>query len=218
MKTLFPLALCACIFFACTSSDTSQSGQNTGADQSTAAQAPATETPTEHQPETTPLTEVKNVKILWQQMEKDTALDAEVSATKVNTDFIRSAPESIKAILAYYASLAGSDCFNNQCVLSAALGLGEQCSDKHINLIKKWFGNDQLAMDAIESCYNTPNTATVQSVWDALYLDVSAQKVTVRYKKTAINMRENKEKVTKGEDQYQIDGDRITVLSRTTHK
>src|SRR5579859_6685684 len=48
--------------------------------------------------------------------------------------------EGFKAILAMYALQVGAGCKNDyQCVLTQDLGLGNQCSDQQVNLVRSWF-------------------------------------------------------------------------------
>src|SRR5689334_16197473 len=79
----------------------------------------------------------------------------------VNQAAIAKLNEPLKAIAAYYSSMEGSNCNNDMCELTTALGLGKQGSDTHINLIKKWFHNDKTAKQLIaQRCYLGPNSAS----------------------------------------------------------
>jgi hypothetical protein len=100
----------------------------------------------------------------------------------------------MKAILAYYAMRANGGCppgewddntkvYKMECPLTTALGLGYQCSDAQITLVKTWFKDGIPALGLLDPkkaqevnknkdfasiCTNTPYTATHQSMWDSI--------------------------------------------------
>jgi hypothetical protein len=102
--------------------------------------------------------------------------------------------QGMKAILAYYAMRANGGCppgewddntkvYKMECPLTMTLGLGYQCSDAQITLVKTWFKDGIPALGLLDSkkaeevnknkdfasiCNNTPYTATHQSVWDSI--------------------------------------------------
>lgn len=97
----------------------------------------------------------------------------------------------MRAILAFYAMLANGGCppadeagksDELRCPLTTALGLGAQCSQAQLALVKAWFkdGIPAVAMspsqaaevnrsgDLRRACNDTPYTATHQSIWGSL--------------------------------------------------
>ena len=100
----------------------------------------------------------------------------------------------MKAILAFYAMRANGGCppgewddntkvYKMECPLTTALGLGYQCSDEQITLVKKWFKDGIPALGLLDSkttqevnknkdfasiCNSTPYTATHQSNWSSI--------------------------------------------------
>lgn len=94
-------------------------------------------------------------------------------------------PESLKAILAMYALQKGADCRGYdesglRCRLTTALGLGAQCSRKHVQLVRTWFASGFPNMggysepslasalqsgDLASMCYGAPEGATRQQTW-----------------------------------------------------
>jgi hypothetical protein len=106
-------------------------------------------------------------------------------------------PESFRAILAMYALQAGSDCVrsdNLRCKLTSSLGLGTQCSKDQISLVRKWFrgeiprmgGHPEWAYKEIQNpgrlesiCYNQPDTATWQEIWDTIRVGIRKNLVFV---------------------------------------
>lgn len=97
-------------------------------------------------------------------------------------------PEGIKAILAMYALQVGGGCEGHdeaglKCELTKSLGLGAQCSDRHLNLVRSWFKKEMPPMgwyperviqrvlkssDLQSICYNAPYTATRQVIWKTI--------------------------------------------------
>lgn len=96
--------------------------------------------------------------------------------------------EAVKAILAMYAIQRGGGCEGRdeaglKCELTKSLGLGVQCSEKHIELVKSWFKKELPLMSVypaqaiqralitgdLESiCYQQPYTATRQEIWTTI--------------------------------------------------
>lgn len=69
--------------------------------------------------------------------------------SKINQSYLEQIQESEKAILAYYCYLFNNGCTDTKnCLLTAALGLGEQHSTDHQQLVKKWF-KDQETIDLV---------------------------------------------------------------------
>jgi uncharacterized protein len=113
----------------------------------------------------------------------------------VNLAAFQPLSEPFKAILAMYAAQAGGDCTNEplECTLTSSLGLGPQCSDAQINLVRKWFREGMPPMaeyqgppyildepEALEGiCYRQPQTATVQQVWDTIRIGIRGDLVFV---------------------------------------
>jgi uncharacterized protein len=106
--------------------------------------------------------------------------------------------EPFKAILAMYALQIGSDCkgssTNLKCELTSSVGLGTQCSKEQISLVRKWFRKEIPRMawspewaykesqkpGRLESiCYNSPDTATTQQIWDTIRVGIRKNLVFV---------------------------------------
>lgn len=63
----------------------------------------------------------------------------------IDTNEIKKLSEPLKAMAALYSSMAGTSCDTTTCELTTALGLGDQRSEAHKSLIKKYFPNDKVA-------------------------------------------------------------------------
>jgi len=100
---------------------------------------------------------------------------------------------ALRAILAFYAMRANGGCppgtwdeasktYDMKCPLTTALGLGSQCSEAQLALVRFWFKDGIPAVnldraDAVQigksgdfasACNATPYTATHQSIWSSL--------------------------------------------------
>ncbi|HWY35708.1 MAG TPA: hypothetical protein VNX68_13770, partial [Nitrosopumilaceae archaeon] len=69
------------------------------------------------------------------------------SDVMLDNSYIRVAPEAIKSILAYYCFQFNTGCPDKKhCKLTEALGLGEQNSQQHQDLVLKWFKDEDTKM------------------------------------------------------------------------
>jgi len=106
----------------------------------------------------------------------------------VNNAVIKNFGEPMKAIVAYYAAIAGSNCDGNTCGLTTALGLGNQGSDAHIQLLQKYFKGDKTADLLInQKCYLPPNTASVFNDYTFLRFLIENNKVIIQYRVVVYN-------------------------------
>jgi hypothetical protein len=144
----------------------------------------------------------------------------------IDTAYLSSAPENIKAIIAYYSARAGTECWwandkanenfsNLDCRHTKALGLGYQGSEAHMSLIKKWFKNEPDLIKDVENFYNVPFTATVQNSIDNLTILINGNIVTVECVISGMNIREDTSWELKGLDVFEMNRDFIKVVSRT---
>lgn len=126
---------------------------------------------------------------------------AEEGDCLTNTRYLKEAPEPIKAILAYYAYQAGTGCeksdSNNsvRCQLTTDLGLGDQCSNRHISMLNRWFAKDNMGEDypfAESSCYSVPEGATVSQKITAIDIIREQNNVVVTYDISGWNNREER--------------------------
>ncbi len=101
---------------------------------------------------------------------------------KVNILAISKLKEPVKAILAYYSAVGGSNCTSSTCDLTTALGLGEQGSSKQINLLTKWFKEDKgVQLLVAQKCYQPPNTSSLFSDFQYLKIELKDSIVIVKY-------------------------------------
>ncbi|MEJ0080362.1 MAG: hypothetical protein WDM78_05260 [Puia sp.] len=80
---------------------------------------------------------------------------------KVNINTAADLSIELKALAALYSAMGGTDCLQQECVLTTALGLGLQGSEEQKNLIKKYFPDDKVASLLLgQECYLPPGSSS----------------------------------------------------------
>ncbi|MDR7211680.1 hypothetical protein [Flavobacterium piscis] len=91
-------------------------------------------------------------------------------------------PIHLKALAAFFAAMGGTNCTNDTCELTTALGLSKQGSQSQIDLIKTYFPNDKVAETLIkQDCYLRPSGASTFSDFEFLNIIDLGQNVKVEY-------------------------------------
>jgi hypothetical protein len=150
-----------------------------------------------------------------------------IKATKeppgeINQSDINKLDEPLRAIAAYYSGLGGSNCtqdtnFVETCFLTDALGLGNQGSEKHKALLKKWFIKDKAAKQLIDQdCYQRPSGASSFSDYTYLALSRQGDTVTINYRLMLYD--HGKISYIRGPDKVVVKGNQIQVLKRSIWK
>lgn len=110
---------------------------------------------------------------------------------EIDTTTIVRLNEPLKALTAFYSAMGGSYCSEEFCDLTTALGLGKQGSDRHKNLIKKYFPNDKVAETVLkQDCYLRPSGASTFSDYEFLTITDKEDTVLVDYKLMYYNQGE----------------------------
>jgi uncharacterized protein len=138
--------------------------------------------------------------------------------------------DGMRAILAMYALQNGAGCSggneNIRCSLTDSLSIGAQCSKEHVNLIRTWFrqsipkmggyGDDvykniQTPGGLEAGCYEKPDGATFQSIWDKIRVTQNGNHVIVdaHGKWLAREKTGSFRYLT----EYRINNDSVTVIS-----
>jgi hypothetical protein len=103
--------------------------------------------------------------------------------SKVNNKLAAGLPPNIRAMAALYSAMGGTDCLEQQCVLTTALGLGHQGSDAQKALIQKYFPDDKVAQLVLgQNCYLPPGSSSSFSNFLSLSIVVNRDSVTVNYR------------------------------------
>ncbi len=167
----------------------------------------------------------KNIKVLWRETIYDESLKTDVNTIVLNKDYQKSISKPERAALGYVATFIGNECewdgkpngnrSNLTCMLLSYLDLGYQCSDKHLNFLKKSFSKDTAALKKLKRCRTIPNTSTVQSTFNAISMETNTkeQTILINYEVTVINMRENGVSSYTKIDTFKYDEDQIIVLN-----
>jgi hypothetical protein len=101
---------------------------------------------------------------------------------KLNKPVIASLPPNLKALAAFYGAMGGTNCMDQECALTTALGLGKQGSETQKALIEKYFPDDKAAKLVLgQDCYLPPSSASTFSNFAALSFVLSGDSVRVNY-------------------------------------
>jgi hypothetical protein len=124
---------------------------------------------------------------------------------KLNKAVVTALPPYLKALAAFYSALGGTNCMDQECALTTALGLGKQGSDSQKSIIQKYFPDDKIARLVIgQDCYLPPNSSTSFSNFSSLNFVTIGEDVRVNY---VLNVFENGNmKVINGPDIYLYKG------------
>lgn len=167
----------------------------------------------------------KQVQFLWRAEKFDEKLNQSFNSIFINKPFSNSISNQEKAALGYVATFIGNECWwdgkanenrsNLKCEILTALDLGYQCSDKHLNFLRKWFSKDAVALKKLESCRTMPYTATVQTTFDeiTIFTDKDNKIITVNYKVLGMNIRESKNWSWAQTDTFKYDLENITLIN-----
>ncbi|MDR7129453.1 hypothetical protein J2X69_001790 [Algoriphagus sp. 4150] len=166
------------------------------------------------------------VQFLWRDMKYDSALNDSFNSIFLNLEYVDIMEDPEKAALGYVATFIGNECWwdgdaeedrsNLDCKIITALGLGYQCSDRHLGFLKEWFSDDPQVLAELESanCPTTPYTATIQDTFDEIELTVKGDSIIVNYKVSAINFREQKNWEWSVADYFVVKGDKLMLINR----
>ena len=142
--------------------------------------------------------------------------------------------EGINAILAMYALQTGGGCEGHddaglRCELTKSLGLGAQCSEKHLKLVRSWFKNEVPAMSIYPEatiqrsfksgelepiCYKAPDTSTVQEVWEIIKVKREDNLVLVdAIRRWTFNSADGPSYRSRYKTEYRINAHTITVVA-----
>jgi hypothetical protein len=127
----------------------------------------------------------EDVKILWWE-------DVDVV---LNLEFISKMKEEEKAVLALLSTYAGGECIYDEdtrleCSLTSALNLGYQCSEEHLEFVKKWFLKDYEVFSKINNCYSIPYSATNQFKFSEIIFSRNDIRIQVLYKIQGVRLAE----------------------------
>jgi len=153
-----------------------------------------------------------------------------------NLERLGQMPEGMKAILAMYALQVGGGCEGDdeqglKCELTRALRLGAQCSERHVDLVRAWFGASLPAMsghysqdgvlqakDLMSICYAAPHYATHQNIWESIQVGIEDDVVYIDAVSSWMQSADGPFGTEKFSSTYRIEQGRVTVLSHSRSK
>lgn len=142
------------------------------------------------------------ITFMWRDMKYDSTLKETFSSIFLNTDYINTMTNQEKAAIGYVSTFIGNECWwdgeanedrsNLDCKIITALGLGYQCSEKHLGYLRKWFSGDKEVLSELQksNCPTIPYTATSQNTFDKIVIDTKGDSISVYYEVDGTNVRE----------------------------
>lgn len=136
-----------------------------------------------------------------------------VRVAEINKPVINKLDEPLKALAAYYSALAGNNCNGKYCELTSSLGLGDQGSKAHIELIKKWFPDDKVAKALVaQSCFQSSNGSSYFTNYNSLIFELEKDTVTIDFSITKYD--HGKSSLQEGFNRAIIERNRIIIIKR----
>jgi hypothetical protein len=156
------------------------------------------------------------IKILW--------LD-EKRFIQLNEDYIKTLTDQQRAALGLTATVVGNECewdgdknadeSNFKCKFIFALGLGYQCSDKHLSFLKKWFKNDKKSLEDLQHCSKNPSSSsTVQDRFISLKMSTSDGIIKIIYSAVGVDLDNQQQWKWTEEATYSFTKDQIKQINR----
>lgn len=160
-------------------------------------------------------------KILW--------YDIKLYSSIINTKIMKEMREPEKAAIAYIALHDSRDCdwdgepnaghTNLSCEIITALGLGYQCSDNHIQLLKHWFRDDSTILEEVKYCPMTPNTAhQLHGIDQISLIRMNNNYFKMNYKASGANSRTESFWSFSESILFKTQGDKLIIVDRKMSK
>lgn len=140
------------------------------------------------------------ITVLWRESLFDSISNNTFSTLVLNDGYFKTISDPERAALGYVSLSVGSECdwdgeanddrSNLNCKVTHALGLGYQCSDKHLSFLNHWFRDNPEALANLKNCSAVPFTATAQNTFNHIALTTKADMIKVNFEASGINMRE----------------------------
>jgi hypothetical protein len=135
---------------------------------------------------------------------------------KVNKELAARLPVNLKAMAALYSAMGGTNCLEQECLLTRALGLGKQGSETQKALIKKYFPNDKVATLILgQDCYLPPGSSSSFSNFLSLSISVNGNTVQVNYRLAVYD--HGNMKIIQGPDSYLYNSQTYTNTKRVLY-
>lgn len=140
-----------------------------------------------------------------------------VKVAEVNQNDVKKLNEPLRALAAYYSSLAGSNCDQKKCDLTTALDLGLQGSKEHKNLLEKWFPNDSIVRQVLnQECFQASTSSSSFRNYNDLIFEANRDSVKIIY--DVIKYDHGKSSIIKGIDKALLKNNEIVILEQNLWK
>lgn len=133
------------------------------------------------------------IKILW--------LDSN-GVLQLNTNYIKTLTDPQRAALGYIATDVSNECYwdgakkadesNLKCKFLSALNLGYQCSETHLNFLKKWFKEDAKVLGRLQYCNKTESSAKIHDHFTEIKMITTTDTIKIIY--SAVGEDQEKQK------------------------
>ena len=166
-------------------------------------------------------------KIVWR--EEKTDEDGRVkNSIAIDSSFFKTINDRDKACLGYVVTFVGNECWwdgdqttdsrdNLKCVLLDALQLGYQCSDTHLDFLRKWFESDARVSKELEDCPTIPFTSTIQNTFREIEFYAEDTFVYIRTKESEVEMRNDYYEEYEKHYEFELKNEQL-YLTRVTKK
>jgi hypothetical protein len=169
------------------------------------------------------------VVFLWRKNKYNTKLKGTYSTIVINKEYCKSISDAERAALSFVATWIGNECWwendnpnedrtNLKCVILTALNLGCQGSEEHLNFLRHWFRNDTASIEALKDIPTTPYTSTIQDTFDSIRITKKENLITVWFKSSGINTRDQKSWSWTQKDYFKVNGDEIYLIKSVKTK
>jgi hypothetical protein len=170
----------------------------------------------------------KTVKYLWREDKYDEELKDTFSTIIINEELCGTLTEPERAALGFVVTFIGSECswdgeanddFSNlTCKTLRSLRLGYQCSNQHLGFLRQWFRNDSKSLKELNNCPTVPCTASSQSTFDYINLNVKGNNISVEFTANGVNMRMGESWSWTETDHFQLFKDNIKRIKKDESK
>ena len=172
----------------------------------------------------------KTVKFLWRGDKYDSADKRSYDMIFINEQYCDTITEWERAALGYVATFVGNECewdgeytrerSNLKCMVLSALGLGYQCSERHLGFLRKMFKRDSAVMVELksENCPQILSGATFQNTFDEITLMVKGNAITVVFEASGNFFREGKAWSWKEVDHFLVENESVRLVKKAVSK
>ena len=131
-----------------------------------------------------------------------------VENKKVNFKNLQNLEDSEKAIISMYLFAYGNACDKKKdiakCQILNTLKIDDECNNKHISFLKKWFNKDKLLLIKLKNCPTLPQNSSIQNQFESLKLSKQLDTLTIIYNISGLNNSQEKSWNFHRKDRYLI--------------